>query len=225
METLEKPISKTSKRKPTKRDPEASRQALIDATLDTIAEIGFTDTTVSSIIQRAGLSRGMIHLHFGGKDNLLTSAAKHFSDEYYAEMDRQIALAKASPQDIIMTVVSADLSEALLNERSTNIWHAFRGVASSNPGIAKFSSTQDERLQTTILRAFEQIAEEEGLDNASDVARDATFGTLALLEGMWVHFLSDKRGFSRDNAISLIRRFLTGLFPGHFALTANIQIS
>ena len=89
LKTLEKPAEKAV-RKGSKRNPEASRRALIEATLDTIAEDGITDTSVSSIIERAGLSRGMIHLHFGGKDNLLTEAARFFSEEYYAEMDRML---------------------------------------------------------------------------------------------------------------------------------------
>ena len=53
-----------------------NRQRLIEATLDCIAEIGLVETSVSEIIARAGLSRGMIHLHFGGKDNLVIAAAK-----------------------------------------------------------------------------------------------------------------------------------------------------
>ena len=56
---------------------EQNRVALIEATLDSIAEVGFARTSVSAIIDRANLSRGMIHLHFGGKDALVEAAAKH----------------------------------------------------------------------------------------------------------------------------------------------------
>ena len=59
-----------------------NRVALIEATLDTIAEKGFSGTSVSAIIERANLSRGMIHLHFGGKDSLIEEAAHHSSDAY-----------------------------------------------------------------------------------------------------------------------------------------------
>lgn len=206
--------------KTARRDPEASRQALIDATLDMIAEVGITDTTVSSIIERAGLSRGMIHLHFRGKDNLLTESARCFSDAYYAEMDRQVAEAGEAPEDVVMAVIRADLGEALLNPRSTRIWHAFRGVAHSHPGIARYSSTQDARLRETLFGAFGRIARADG--GADDLTvRQATYGTLAMLEGMWVHYLADMESFSRDEAALLIRRFLSGLFPGRFRPTAN----
>ena len=107
-----------------KRQPERSRRLLIDATLDSIAEVGIGETTVSRIIQRAGLSRGMIHLHFRGKENLLIAAAEAFSDHYYTELERQIAQAGGGPADVIKAVIRADLSEAILNDRSTIIWNA-----------------------------------------------------------------------------------------------------
>lgn len=217
MELLNKVEVSKGKKRGSKRDPEANKQLLIEATLDTIADIGVTDTSVSRICERSGLSRGMIHLHFGGKDNLLTAAARHFSAQYYAEMDRMTDLGSdASPEDRVMAVIEADLSEALLNPRSTKIWHAFRGIASSHPGIARYSSTQDHKLVETLRLAFKEITQENGCD--PNLADDATSGTLALLEGMWVNYLTDMQGFSRRRSVDLIRRFLCGLFPGRFKL-------
>ena len=199
-----------------KRDPESSKRTLIQATLDTIAEIGITDTTVSKIIERAKLSRGMIHLHFGGKNQLLTEAAKSFGQEYFDELDRCVQQAGSDPEAIIMAVVQADLGEVLMNERSTRIWHAFRGAAGSNDGIATYSSTRDQRLRDTLHAAFEGIAAEYREEDRATLARDATFGLLVLLEGMWVDYLSNAKIFSREVAVSLIRRFIRGLFPNHF---------
>lgn len=215
MVPLNKAQSVKEQKRGSKRDPEANKQLLIDATLDTIADIGVTDTSVSRICERSGLSRGMIHLHFGGKDNLLTAAAQHFSTEYYTEMDRRTDLgASARPEDRVMAVIEADLSEALLNPRSTKIWHAFRGIASSHPGIARYSSTQDDKLVETLRSAFTEIASENRGD--PNLVDDATSGTLALLEGMWVNYLTDMQGFSRRRSVNLVRRFLCGLFPGKF---------
>ena len=205
----------TRESKASKRNPEASRRTLIDATLDTIAADGIAETSVSRIIERAGLSRGMIHLHFGGKDNLLTAAAQQFSADYYEEMDRMTALGPdASPEDQIMAVVRADLSHELLNPRSTKIWHAFRGAAGSHPGIARYSSTQDPKLVAKLIRAFTAL--DEARNDTAPLAEDAASGTLALLEGMWVNYLTDIDGFSRERSTNLIRRFLSGLYPGTF---------
>lgn len=215
MVSIAKSSEPAVRKRGTKRDPEANKRLLIKATLDTIADIGITDTSVSRICERSGLSRGMIHLHFGGKDKLLAAAAQQFSAEYYTDMDRLTDLGPdASPEDRIMAIIRADLSDVLLNPRSTKIWHAFRGVASSRPSIARYSSAQDEILVDTLRSAFQEIAERNGLD--PDLADDATSGTLALLEGMWVNYLTDMQGFSREGAVALIRRFLGGLYPDCF---------
>ncbi|MEO9780993.1 MAG: TetR family transcriptional regulator C-terminal domain-containing protein [Sedimentitalea sp.] len=211
--SLETPAEKRT----AKRDPESSRRALILATLDTIAEIGITDTTVSKIIQRAGLSRGMIHLHFGGKNQLLAAAARSFGESYFEVLDQWVQGAGDDPEAIITAVIRADLSETLMNVRSTRIWHAFRGAANSNEGIAAYSGTRDKRLHDIINTAFRQIAHDSGESKESTLARDATFGLLVLLEGMWVDYLSNADAFSRDVAISIVRRFIAGLFPGRFS--------
>ncbi|SPH24258.1 HTH-type transcriptional regulator BetI [Defluviimonas aquaemixtae] len=198
------------------RHPERNRQVLIAAALDSIAEHGITDTTVSRIIERAGLSRGMIHLHFGGKDNLLVAAAEAFSREYYDEMERQLAGKEGDPAALIMAVVRADLSEEILNGRSAAIWHAFRGRANAHEGIARYSDTRDRRLRGMIREAFVALAEANGITDGVTVARETTYGTLALLEGMWTDYLSHPKAFSRKDAERIIARFLAGIFPRHF---------
>lgn len=195
------------------RQPESNRRLLIDATLDTIALRGISETTVSRIIERAGLSRGMIHLHFRGKGNLLVTAAQAFNTEYYDEMDRQIDGRTGDPVALLKAVIRADLSPELLNERSCKIWHAFRGVASIDAEIARFSDTRDFRLRKLIRGACDAIAKREGIADAGRLSRDATYGTLAMLEGMWTDYLTHMDEFSRKDAENIVLRFLSGLFP------------
>jgi TetR/AcrR family transcriptional repressor of bet genes len=137
-----------------------NRLALIEATLASIAEVGIVETSVTQIIERANLSRGMIHLHFGGKDNLLLAAAKHANERYYEELDRQLAGNSASPQQKIEAIVNADLGEALLNETSANVWYAFRGEAREQLAFARYASTRDQRLKELIKRAHRESAAE-----------------------------------------------------------------
>lgn len=204
--------------KPGKRQElrERNRLALIEATLESIAEKGIAETSVSEIIARAGLSRGMIHLHFGGKDNLLQAAVAHSSDEYYGNLERLAAATERRPQDRIAAIVLSDLSEAVLNRANVSIWYAFRGEARNRASIAEYSDTRDARLRNMAMNAFLQIARAEGVADASVVARDATHGTLALLEGMWTDYLLHPNSFNRDEAARIVFRFLAALFPRHF---------
>lgn len=53
-----------------RRDPEASRQALLDAALDEISEHGLAGARTGTIAKRAGLNKQLISHHFGGKEGL-----------------------------------------------------------------------------------------------------------------------------------------------------------
>ena len=202
--------------KPGRRNPEQSRNQLITAALDTIAEIGIGDTTVTRIIDRAGLSRGMIHLHFGGKSQLLAAAAKSFSESYYQEVEHSVQAAGSDPEAIILSVVRADLGDTLMNERTTRIWHAFRGAAGTDPGIASYSNTRDKRLREILHSGFSEIAKSYDDARAPDLTKTATYGLLAMLEGMWVDYLANSNSFSRREAIAIVCRLMSGLFPRHF---------
>lgn len=207
----------TSKRQLNKQ---LNQQALINATLDCIAEIGITQTSVSEIIQRADLSRGIIHLHFGSKDKLLIAAGEHASNEYYSNLENLLKPIPDSPQFIIDTVIRSDLSPQVLTQRNVNIWYAFRGEARYKTDIAAFSDTRDQRLRNIVRQAYEALC---GKDQDPALAKQATYGTLALMEGMWTDYLLHADSFDRKEAINIVMRFQAALFPQHFDLDGAMQ--
>ena len=52
------------------------RQQLIDATMKCIAKKGMGSTTLSDVAGTAGLSQGIVNLHFESKDNLLNETLR-----------------------------------------------------------------------------------------------------------------------------------------------------
>lgn len=57
---------------------DATREALLDATLVSIAEVGYANTTTAEVCERAGLSRGAHTHHFGTRAVLVGAAIAHF---------------------------------------------------------------------------------------------------------------------------------------------------
>lgn len=209
-------------RQPRRYSSEESRRLLIEATLESIVDVGFSSTSVSEIVSRANLSRGMVHLYFNNKDALLVAAARHSAEIYYNTLSEQLETAGSSPQEVIETVVLSDLGEELLNERTIKIWFAFRGEAHANQAIAEFSDTRDDYLRDMIFKAFLDMATAQQQPEPGKIARDATHGTLALLEGMWTDYLLHSGSFSRGSAARIIFRFLSALFPQCFNLRGAI---
>ncbi len=190
---------------------------LIEATIDTVSESGIAETSITKIVNRSGLSRGMIHLHFDNKQHLLVEAARHMSDEYFAKMDRFLKSAGDDPQARLLAMISADLSEELLNRKNVNVWFAFRGEARLHNSFARHSNTRDDALQNMFIEVFRKLAA--GQSETEILARDAAHGTIALLEGMWADYFLHRDAFDRDVAKRIILRFISALFPGCFDLT------
>jgi len=57
-----------------RRDPEASRAAILDAAREVFTERGYARGTVREIARRAGVTHGLVMRHFGSKEQLLIQA-------------------------------------------------------------------------------------------------------------------------------------------------------
>ncbi len=207
-----------------KTEKQSNRQVLIEATLDCIAELGLLGTTVSEMYKRQGLSRGMIHLHFDGKSNLIVEAAKVANHQYFEVLNRNIETAASTPNCLIEAVIRSDLCEACLNKRTASIWYELRGASRSNPTIAKFSDTRDQRLRDILKSASLEVCRQEGLGDAQGAANEVTTGLIAFTEGMWTDFLLHPDAFDRNAAERVIFRFLAGIWPTHFSVEGAITI-
>ena len=68
----------------------ATRVKLLDATLDSLVELGYARTTTQGIAARAGLSRGAMLHHFPTKESLVVTAVEHLAfkreDEIRADL-------------------------------------------------------------------------------------------------------------------------------------------
>ena len=74
--------------------PEERRLQLIEATIRCVANRGLAETTISTVAREAGLSQGIINLHFKSKDGLLTATLRYIADEYRAACMQATAVAE-----------------------------------------------------------------------------------------------------------------------------------
>jgi TetR/AcrR family transcriptional regulator len=82
---------------PVKRDSEATRAALIDAAETVFLDKGFGGASLSAIAQRAGMTKSLIHHHFGSKEGLWREVKlRRFA--HYAE--QQMAMLNDAPPTV-----------------------------------------------------------------------------------------------------------------------------
>ena len=70
----------------------ATRARLLDATIDSLVELGWSGTSTTEVVRRAGVSRGAQVHHYPTKEDLVLAAIEHLLarrlDEYHAAFDR-----------------------------------------------------------------------------------------------------------------------------------------
>jgi len=59
-----------TRRKPERRDPQATRRALLEAATRLFAQSGFDGVPIGAVAARAGVNKALISYHFGGKRGL-----------------------------------------------------------------------------------------------------------------------------------------------------------
>ncbi len=67
-------------KEPTSRDPDATRERILDAALDKFASKGYHDTRMDEIVAESGTSKGSIYFHFPNKERLFLALVDQFAD-------------------------------------------------------------------------------------------------------------------------------------------------
>ena len=116
-----------------------TRQALVDAAIETLKEHGFAGASARAISARAGLNQGLVFYYFGSVANLLLAALDAVSD------DRMIRFSAAvenvtSPNEL-MDVAAQIFREDLDTGHVTVLVEMIAG-ASSTPGLGAEVATR-----------------------------------------------------------------------------------
>jgi len=196
-----------------------SRLQLIAATIESIHRFGFAGTTVTRILEIAGLSRGMIHLHFTSKNKLMLAVAEYLSEGYAAHWNQAMRAAGPAPEQQLRALLAADFDAAVLNERNMAVWVAFRGEAHAAPAFLPYLDSRESRLRRALLSACAALCANGEYPNVKPKLAVNAF--MALLEGMWIDFHLYPKRFDRATANAVCLQVATALFPRHMIAPNN----
>ena len=212
----EKPPADAEKRG-RKASKETRRQQLIEATIDSLAKRGYSETTMADVADGAGLSRGIVNFHFESKDKLLVATLQYMADEYAAHWRSALLKAGDDAAKQIGTLVAADFDRSICNKRKLAAWCAFWGEAKSRPTYQALCGSRDAAYQNVFVELCGRLKEDGGY------AFDAPLMALALsamLEGLWLRLMMGTEEVTRETAHHAATEFLASVFPRHFSRKA-----
>jgi TetR/AcrR family transcriptional repressor of bet genes len=194
--------------------PEERRGQLIQATIRCVADRGLADTTIATVAQEAGLSQGIVNLHFRGKEGLLTETLRYLADEYRNACREAAAAAEISPVDGLLAMVELDFRRTICARDKLAVWFAFWGERRFRPTYRRICAERDRSYDDMVRVMCAKLCEGGNYPDV-DPALVAD-GLSALSDGLWLDLLVRPESMSRERARRISFAYLADAFPRHF---------
>ena len=128
-----------TKRARRKRDPEGTREAILEAAREVLAQDGKEGVSVAQVAQRAGVNRGTAYQHFQTREQLIEATAAWASERLFRTVfgDPEVA-ARQAVGSVNVEEVMAHLAEfAMENPEIGRVW-LFELLTSRRPSDDPF---------------------------------------------------------------------------------------
>lgn len=196
---------------------------LIRATIRSVAKNGLADTTMSTVAREAGLSQGIINLHFQSKDRLLIETLRYIADEYKTSWEKALDGAGPSPAERLAALVEVDFNMPVCDRNKLAVWFAFWGESKSRPTYRKLCATRDIQYRKELGDLCQLLIEEGGYQGLD--AMVLATGLSAMTEGLWLDLLISPRSLTREQARNICLAYLASAFPRHFSVPPLREMS
>ena len=199
----------------TPRGREATRQRLLDAATEVFAEVGLDATSVESVCERAGFTRGAFYSNFASKEEMFLELAASVARSRVSEVEARVAeLAGEGALDATPATAVA-LVERVLDLPGDDrlgvlLMSEIRIHALRNAAMADAFLEQDQELRRNIARMIGDIARASGLRLALDQDQVAQL-LLLVWEGTMTRAVM--AGRDRLGAREEVQNALAGVVP------------
>lgn len=148
------PIAEKRARK--KRDPQATREAILEAAREVLAQDGKEGLSVAQVAQLAGVNRGTAYQHFQTREQLIEATAAWVSDKLYRAVFGDPADPDRPAESIDIESVNTHLSDfAMENPALGRVW-LFEVLSSRRPASDPFWRQYESKLQQFADTEFAQ---------------------------------------------------------------------
>lgn len=167
----------------------STRRALIEATIESIHQHGMAGTTVGTVTDLAGVSRGMVRHVFSSKLDMLVAAMETLVEEWTTATAPAEGVA---PEKAVVATVEAMFAPDVFTDARVAAWLGLSVEASTEPALRP----SRERAQALWADQLEQSLAASGVDRPAERAR----AVLALADGLWLRHALEPDAVSRADA-------------------------
>jgi AcrR family transcriptional regulator len=187
----------------------STRERIVEATVELMAEIGIDRVRTRAIAERAGVNPGLVHYHFGSIGALVLEAAEYaLLEELGPSID--VFVSAATVQEGITAMLEWIEQRGQRTPGATILAEAMV-KATRDPAFRRWTKQASRRFRAIILERLETARANDEIDPALDVEATAVL-LAAALDGLLFHRLVDPRLDVRQTGEPIARLLGT---PGH----------
>lgn len=178
---------------------EIRRRQLIEATIASIHEVGFAESSLSRISAKAGVSTGIVHHYFEDKAELLESTLRSLGTKLRLGVVRKLRAAR-TPVERLLAVIDGNIGTEQFTPEGVSAWLAFWAQVPTSPRLARIQNVIISRLRDNLVHALKVM----GRKDAEEIARV----TEALIDGLWLRAALSADGPDSARARRLVLDYL-----------------
>lgn len=190
-------MTDTALREPQQDRSRATRRRLLEAALESLAELGYGGSTVALVAARAGVSRGAAQHHFPTRGDLFAAAVEYMTEVRLAEIREQArALPGGAGRTEAIVTMLTNVYTGPLFRAALHLWVA----ASTEDGLRRQIATLESHVGRQAHRALLEVLD---VDERTPGVRETVQGVLDMARGLGLaDLLSDdsarRRGIVRQ---------------------------
>jgi TetR/AcrR family transcriptional regulator, regulator of biofilm formation and stress response len=168
----------------------STRERIVEATVELMAEIGIDRVRTRAIAERAGVNPALVHYHFGSIAALVMEAAEYaLLEELGPSID--VFVSAATVQEGITAMLEWIEQRGRRTPGATILAEAMV-KATRDPGFRRWTTRASRRFRAIILERLETARADHEIDPALDIEATAVL-LAAALDGLLFHRLVDPR--------------------------------
>jgi AcrR family transcriptional regulator len=183
----------------------ATRDRLIEATIECMAAYGPAGASVEKITGIAGVSRGLVRHHFGSKQGLMLEAFTRLADEMRAAFAGVDARSEPDPVAALRTAVGNEFEGTVASPTRARAWFGFWQATMGDPELREVNERLYDEERERYSELFRAAAQQRGLRIDH---REAGTALVALVDGAWNELILEGAGFGLDDAYALCDHYI-----------------
>jgi transcriptional repressor BetI len=188
---------------------EIRRRQLIDATIASIHEVGFAESSLSRISAKAGVSTGIVHHYFEDKADLLEATLRRLGTSLRLAVVSRLAAAR-TPAERLMAVIDGNIGPEVFTPEGVSAWLAFWAQVPNSARLARVQRIIIGRLHDNLVDALRPFAPRH------DVQAIATL-VASLIDGLWLRAALEKESPDGQTARRLVVDYLNAKLNLHLS--------